>query len=196
MKERMSYSSSYKRNGRNSRFHNPKSTAFSSLYLFLVLLTCEFWSSWSQHEEECGCGCPEDDIPEWEELFPMGDENPEQCEYIPCKNEDEECDFWAEEGECELNPDYMLTHCSKACGTCLEYVAGTDQYGELQQYYSREADFVLEHKEKMHRYMTEEVFVDDEKFGNVRDRCLNRHTDCMKWAAANECVNNPNYMKM
>jgi hypothetical protein len=153
--------------------------------MLIVLWTWEFMTSWSQ----------EDEIDEVHELFPMGDD-PEQCKYIPCTNEDEECDFWAEEGECEENPDYMLIHCSRACGTCMEYVAGTDQYGELQQYFSKEADFVLEHMEKMHRYMTEEVLVDDEKFGNVRERCLNRHTDCMRWAAANECVNNPNYMKM
>ena len=28
------------------------------------------------------------------------------------------CAFWADEGECDKNPSYMLENCSKSCGRC------------------------------------------------------------------------------
>ena len=32
----------------------------------------------------------------------------------------EECPEWAEDGECEANPDYVLRNCAKSCGVCGE----------------------------------------------------------------------------
>ena len=37
---------------------------------------------------------------------------------VNCLNENENCDFWAEHGECSKNPEWMLTHCKKACNQC------------------------------------------------------------------------------
>ncbi len=28
------------------------------------------------------------------------------------------CEFWTQEGECEINPSYMLSNCAKSCGKC------------------------------------------------------------------------------
>ena len=37
----------------------------------------------------------------------------------PCVDDHEECEFWAKEGECEKNPNYMLTSCAKSCSVCV-----------------------------------------------------------------------------
>jgi len=36
----------------------------------------------------------------------------------PCTADSKDCDYWAELGECEKNPNYMLTTCSEACTGC------------------------------------------------------------------------------
>jgi len=35
-----------------------------------------------------------------------------------CQNRHPDCTFWALEGECEANPDYMLLKCAPSCKTC------------------------------------------------------------------------------
>ena len=52
------------------------------------------------------------------DYMPGDEEDEEENEIVGCTNMDDECDFWAEQGECELNPSYMETHCALACGTC------------------------------------------------------------------------------
>ena len=54
------------------------------------------------------------------------DEDDDEVEYgveaedeEACVNMDDECEFWAENGECEANPSYMDTHCAKACKLCV-----------------------------------------------------------------------------
>lgn len=43
----------------------------------------------------------------------------ERCERYECKNEEPYlCDFWAKNGQCCKNPEYMEQHCRKACGLC------------------------------------------------------------------------------
>merc|ERR1711937_714830 len=45
--------------------------------------------------------------------------NPELSYLLPrCKNRHADCAFWALEGECDINPNYMLTNCAPVCNTC------------------------------------------------------------------------------
>ena len=37
-----------------------------------------------------------------------------------CADQNENCDYWADEGECEANPDFMLKFCLKGCKACGE----------------------------------------------------------------------------
>ncbi|GFR88451.1 cysteine-rich venom protein [Elysia marginata] len=37
---------------------------------------------------------------------------------VPCTNGSPSCDSWARRGECQRNPNYMLTNCRKACHVC------------------------------------------------------------------------------
>ena len=50
----------------------------------------------------------EEDSDDWEE---------EDDDY-DCIDEDKHCKGWAEDGECEKNPNYMLTSCRRSCGVC------------------------------------------------------------------------------
>ena len=38
--------------------------------------------------------------------------------YNNCQDEKNNCDTWAKQGECESNPNYMLSNCRKSCGNC------------------------------------------------------------------------------
>ena len=37
-----------------------------------------------------------------------------------CEDDNESCEAWADAGECEGNPDYMLENCAMACDACVE----------------------------------------------------------------------------
>lgn len=41
--------------------------------------------------------------------------NAEDCENL---HNDQECNGWAGSGECEINPDWMIPNCRKACRKC------------------------------------------------------------------------------
>jgi hypothetical protein len=120
--------------------------------------------------------------------------NNNNMDYIEelCEDEDELCNFWAEEGECDENPNYMHSHCSKSCGTCRKSAPFTEWYGE-RQLFSKHDDKAKTHVKKMHTYMTEVVFV-EEKYANVRDGCRNNNPDCVFWAVLGECENKPAFM--
>ena len=51
--------------------------------------------------------------------FEQGFAGPRRLDESLCRNDNENCEFWAELGECEANPGYMLVSCSAACG-CTE----------------------------------------------------------------------------
>lgn len=36
----------------------------------------------------------------------------------PCQDENQSCPEWADAGECNNNPNYMLTSCARSCGSC------------------------------------------------------------------------------
>ena len=38
-----------------------------------------------------------------------------------CQDEKNNCDTWAKQGECESNPNYMLSNCRKSCGNCMKF---------------------------------------------------------------------------
>jgi prolyl 4-hydroxylase len=60
--------------------------------------------------------------PDGQLLYP----DEEMSDETACVNEDELCDFWAQEGECEVNPNYMLVHCAKACQSCPGHAVDLD----------------------------------------------------------------------
>ena len=106
------------------------------------------------------------------------DENDEGSEFeVPteaCENLDEECNFWAENGECELNPGYMETHCALACGTC-DATAQDDD----------EDDQPMDDEQGQVKIVP--ITTPEGKI--VKIKCKDRHNSesCKKRAAAGEC---------
>ena len=43
-----------------------------------------------------------------------------------CTDDDYECSDWAYQGECEANPDFMLTSCRLSCNQCGMFQFGTN----------------------------------------------------------------------
>ena len=41
-----------------------------------------------------------------------------------CEDTNEKCDYWADIGECEANPGYMLINCQLSCGLCGKWFSG------------------------------------------------------------------------
>jgi hypothetical protein len=79
-----------------------------------------------------------------------------------CKDNHRECDVWAEENECTIDPERMLQLCPKACQLCdNENDSGTyisNCYGE-DQHVSRK-DTALRVRE-VEEYMLQQVFVEE-----------------------------------
>lgn len=131
------------------------------------------------------------------------------------RTDTKKCFDWSRIGECDANPDYMLTHCRRSCKQC------PDQAEEL-------AEIIAEKKKKERVWTQNELTVgadmgkpqvlEDMSFrvseeessariGASREHlqnsdfdddlleiCKNKHESCTAWAIAGECDKNANYM--
>eukprot|EP00588_Corethron_pennatum_P016828 CAMPEP_0194310276 /NCGR_PEP_ID=MMETSP0171-20130528/7210_1 /TAXON_ID=218684 /ORGANISM="Corethron pennatum, Strain L29A3" /LENGTH=611 /DNA_ID=CAMNT_0039063817 /DNA_START=131 /DNA_END=1966 /DNA_ORIENTATION=+ len=134
-----------------------------------------------------------------------------------CIDTDERCQSWANEGECENNPDYMLNNCKKACKTCAVPIPSAEMEQRSKKVYDVAVEFgagywlfvkgeaqTIEGQKKVgteeivRKTMTymRDIVIPDRKFDNVRKDCINRHGLCAFWAVLGECENNPGYMTL
>uniref|UniRef100_A0A7S2PAV0 Procollagen-proline 4-dioxygenase n=1 Tax=Skeletonema marinoi TaxID=267567 RepID=A0A7S2PAV0_9STRA len=109
-----------------------------------------------------------------------------------CVDEHDDCKMWSDSGECDANPNYMLTHCRRSCKVC--GIIDSNDFGKPQQI-PRSNDF--EAVKEIVRQSTEYMkrINEDEKYEAVRNKCLNQHPDCSLWALGSGCDDNPSYMK-
>ena len=123
------------------------------------------------------------------------------------ENKHENCDFWAEKGECTANANWMQKNCAKACQAfqppeptsadreqILELVK---QYGEPQEAQGAEASATLLVIRKTISYMRNFVLRDKPTHTMSEDtiqKCRNRHDKCAFWSAIGECENNAAWM--
>lgn len=134
--------------------------------------------------------------------------------YAPsCEDKEELCEFWASEGECQENPDYMKNYCAKACNVCgpglgqrkfeptdtdLEQLLELVQsYGERQVVEGSEASKTMLVLRKMHVYMKNFVHRENPTHSLTPDtikKCTNRQSMCAFWAAIGECEANVAFM--
>lgn len=110
-----------------------------------------------------------------------------------CVDSHTNCDFWAEKGECESNPTYMLANCMKSCGACPkaeikkrvleegdEILQGSKKYGVKQRAEGEKKGLTFARLEDAMAYMESEQVVHLPK--KVRESCQNRHELCAFWA--------------
>lgn len=130
-----------------------------------------------------------------------------------CIDEEERCRFWANHGECQKNPSYMLRSCRKSCNSCstIKDIPGKAQ-SEIQRWTQASKDFGEEQtieggmKEQTYEVVKKSVTymknLKENKEDNehhtitqkVLDSCINRHALCSFWSALGECEANPAYM--
>ena len=130
-----------------------------------------------------------------------------------CVDEDDLCDFWASEGECDANPGYMHSNCPVSCGTCS---GGNDDrdvskalgektrlqrlmldYGEEQIVKGELASATLFAMKETIVYMENFVLSENPTHNMSADtisKCLLRDELCSFWAATGECEANPGFM--
>ena len=130
------------------------------------------------------------------------DANVNDSEDSDCQDEHPKCQDWANIGECDENPNYMLHSCRRSCLQC------PDQAAEL-------AKLLEEKKKKIRVYTSDELYVaadmgteqrlENEVFGvsveqasariiaarehiqnegldeGIKEICKNQHEDCTTW---------------
>ena len=84
-----------------------------------------------------------------------------------CVDKHRKCTRWASQGECQDNPEYMLSHCPNACQTCFA-------------------------EETNKRQMTNnDPTVDRDQQDSA---CQDHNKRCPLWAELGECIANPKFM--
>lgn len=111
----------------------------------------------------------------------------ESCQ--KCIDKDQKCGFWADQGECDRNPDFMLARCPLSCNQCgdteVDDLMGVAQRHPGSGFPVNARDF-LDRKVRSQEYMKTLVL---EKA--LKDLCKNQHEHCTAWAVAGECETNP-----
>lgn len=190
----------------------------SSLYtLLLLLLSCSIFINGETETlkdddkvdtETCSWrdgDCEKDEFQDEEYLFKTGfDEQWDRIKnswnnqlkslYIDCVDSEDQCELWAQYGECDKNPHHMRVFCRKSCGECKDYDV---DMGELQLITGKEADATYEIFKKSVLYKKNEIVAQPEKHSfDVQSTCVNKHELCAFWASIGECTVNPGYMKL
>lgn len=95
-------------------------TMMLSCRLFLLLLLlCTVYSIAVDTEETCTANGEEGscDLPNASKNE-KGESNSNKQNDNNCMDENQKCAWWASQGECDANPNYMLRNCQKSCQVC------------------------------------------------------------------------------
>jgi len=123
-----------------------------------------------------------------------------------CKDDHENCAGWADAGECETNPNYMLNSCRKSCGQCktvlnkieddsTALLSRTAKFGVVQSAHGNLKEKTLDKVKSMLDYMEKS----DDYLSlptKIRNNCQNNNELCSFWAALDECKKNMAFMKI
>jgi hypothetical protein len=115
---------------------------------------------------------------------------------------DVDCQFWAENGECDKNPVYMVKHCPKACNACDKDARDKlakedaenkpkDEYGVVQVIEGTQTQEIVQAIDEMKAYMRKarehpEITA---KMQELLDNCKIQHELCAFWKVVGECEN-------
>ena len=93
-----------------------------------------------------------------------------------CRDQHDQCNFWAKAGECKNNPKYMLYNCPVSCQSCninkaaeaeayRELADQTELYGDRQEIPNQ---LVADRTREVITYMTDTVFL-NASYAKVKD---------------------------
>ena len=108
-----------------------------------------------------------------------------------CEDANDDCEFWASDGECEGNPDYMLENCAMACDACVERASSAPTRKSTERPTKKPTESPREGpttKPTMLRGQSERAAADP------NTPCEDANDDCESWASNGECEENPDYM--
>ncbi len=118
------------------------------------------------------------------------------------------CEFWASENECSVNPDYMTVNCQKSCGLCGDFPpppACSDknercvEWASLKECTNNPVYMELNCREACGLCSCENKNVDcveDEQEDSSQpvNECV--QSKCDLWTSLGECDSNPDYMNI
>jgi len=151
-----------------------------------------------------------------QETCETDDTNMTDSERSDCQDEHERCDDWAEHGECNNNPGYMLQSCRRSCLQCpdqaeeLQIVLDNKKKDDPTSWTDEELEvgadlgekqnlvneiFHISIEESAARIIATREHVHNTDISqDLTDLCKNQHEDCTTWAIAGECTKNKAYM--
>lgn len=122
---------------------------------------------------------------------------------LTCFNahEDWQCNVWANQGECNKNPRFMLEGCKKACRLCgnedKDDDSCKDNYEAAKcQIWKANGECIV-NKDWMHKHCRATCKACRDSGPDPDVECNNVHkniSECDKWAAEGECQINPGWM--
>lgn len=119
----------------------------------------------------------------------------------PCKDDNVQCSFWASEGECKINPNYMLQNCAKSCKECEAFLdpedhdvldmlnKRSDLNVEQERSYGRnkmEMKKTYDYSSRIDEYR-EALFQHPSTTSKTRKLCINELSKCTYYAAMGLC---------
>ncbi|KAL8586258.1 hypothetical protein ACOMHN_003773 [Nucella lapillus] len=135
-----------------------------------------------------------------------------------CVDEQVNCHDWAEGGQCDANPGYMLNHCKKSChhcdgsGTTRTTLVPITTPGSCRNdnpncgpwasagYCGTRPDYMLKHCKlscnDCSGSSTNHTTTPSTTTGTSNGNCIDHNKYCADWAANNQCNENPDYMHL
>jgi len=136
-----------------------------------------------------------------------------------CEDAHELCSFWANKGECDKNPNYMLNNCRISCNTCpqveekVELIDGLTmaQVAEKQSLLDMVAEYGVPQTVSETETQAKTMFVIRQTVDYMKnfihadkpthkisketvEACTNNEKLCSFWSSIGECDNNPSFM--
>ncbi|XP_068222532.1 uncharacterized protein [Palaemon carinicauda] len=105
-------------------------------------------------------------------------------ELYDCIDTDDECEYWAANGECEKNPYWMKLNCKKSCAVCEYSAVCEDEHNECEFWATHEQ--CNENRIWMNAHC--------KKSCGYCDLCRDANPQCPEWAELGDCEVNPIYM--
>lgn len=94
-----------------------------------------------------------------------------------CSDVNDQCSYWAADGQCSINPEYMHQSCKSSCGLCQPGVTttSTPQPSSTTQ---------------------PSLTTQPSPTTQPSSQCGDQNDQCAAWAANGECAHNPGYMNI